>query len=113
MSTASHRERRGAAHARRATEPYSGSTAKERNAAGVDASALECRRICGTVHSGLQPLFLELGEDHLARRCLQYAGRDHGHLGADLLLPVLYDDHRAVVEVGDSLPRLFALADHL
>jgi len=49
-STLKHRERLLAAPARRATEAYSGSTATERNAVGVDAGALECHRICGTEH---------------------------------------------------------------
>ncbi|MBU4173556.1 MAG: hypothetical protein KKB90_01160, partial [Actinobacteria bacterium] len=41
INTVSYRERRGAAHARRATELYSVSTARERNAAGADASTFE------------------------------------------------------------------------
>lgn len=36
--------------ARRATESYSVSTARKRNAAGADAAAFECRRIHGTGH---------------------------------------------------------------
>ncbi|MBU4386684.1 MAG: hypothetical protein KKH73_06780, partial [Actinobacteria bacterium] len=48
INTVSYRERRGAAHARRATELYSVSTARERNAAGADASTFECKRIYGT-----------------------------------------------------------------
>ncbi|MBU4194211.1 MAG: hypothetical protein KKF66_04345, partial [Actinobacteria bacterium] len=47
MNTVKHRERRSAAPARRATETYSCSTSRERNAAGVDAAALECQRIYG------------------------------------------------------------------
>ncbi|MBU4490385.1 MAG: hypothetical protein KKE79_07095, partial [Actinobacteria bacterium] len=50
----SYRERRGAAHARRATELYSVSTARERNAAGADASTFECKRIYGTGYSARQ-----------------------------------------------------------
>jgi len=40
-----HRERRCAAPARRATEAYCEVRRKERNAAGADAAALECRRM--------------------------------------------------------------------
>ena len=42
---AQHRERRCAAPARRVTEAYWKVRRKERNAAGADAAALECRRI--------------------------------------------------------------------
>ena len=47
-----HRERLGAAPARRTTEAYSLSTARKRNAAGADASMFECQDIYGTVHWG-------------------------------------------------------------
>ncbi|MBU4385364.1 MAG: nicotinamide-nucleotide amidohydrolase family protein [Actinobacteria bacterium] len=52
INTVSYRERRGAAHARRATEAYSCSTSRERNAAGADASTFECKRIYGTGYLG-------------------------------------------------------------
>jgi len=45
IHTAWHRERRCAAPARRATEAYCEVRRKERNAAGADAAALECRRM--------------------------------------------------------------------
>ena len=50
IDTVTHRERQCAAPARRATEAYSCSTARERNAAGVDAGAFECHCIYGTGH---------------------------------------------------------------
>jgi hypothetical protein len=44
-------ERADAPHpARRATEAYFGSTARERNEAGADAAALECHRIYELKH---------------------------------------------------------------
>jgi hypothetical protein len=45
INTVTHRGRRGAPPARRATEAYPRYGATERNAAGGDASAAECRRI--------------------------------------------------------------------
>jgi hypothetical protein len=50
INTASHRERRCAAPARRATEAYWYSTVRERNEVGEDAAALECQVICETLH---------------------------------------------------------------
>src|SRR5512143_1270187 len=50
INAASHRERRCAAPARRATEAYCEVRRKERNAAGADAAALECSRIYESGH---------------------------------------------------------------
>jgi hypothetical protein len=50
MDSLTHRERQCAAPARRATEAYREVLLGERNAAGVDAVALECHGIYGTVH---------------------------------------------------------------
>ena len=56
INTVMHRERRCAAQARRATEAYSLSTARKRNAAGVDAAVFECHRIYGTEHQCKTPV---------------------------------------------------------
>jgi hypothetical protein len=47
IASLKHRERRGDAPAKRATEPYSLSTTRERNVDGVDAAAFECHGTCG------------------------------------------------------------------
>ena len=54
IDTVNHRER-GATPARHATEAYSRSTSRERNAAGFDAAAFECQRISGAGYFPVSP----------------------------------------------------------
>src|SRR3990172_5658992 len=52
------------------------------------------------------PSLLEVREHHPAGRGLDHVAHDHRHLGAHAFAGGLHDDHRAVVEVADRLPRL-------
>ncbi len=53
----------------------------------------------------------ELSKYHPPRRCLEHAGDHHGALLTDEPLPALDDDHRAVVEISDSLSAFLAVLD--
>ena len=56
---------------------------------------------------------IEPAEDHLARRGLQRAGNAEHDFPADLVAAAFHDDHGPVVEIPDSLVRLFPRLDDL
>src|SRR5436309_6096115 len=58
------------------------------------------------------PVLAKAAEDHLARRCLQDAGDRYIHIFADHTASIVYDYHRAVVEISHTLVVFLTLFQH-
>src|ERR1700694_5232250 len=68
--------------------------------------------IDGTRPASLGDLTLRVAEDHPAADRLKDSHDGDRKLGSDVPRAVLYDDHRAILEIADCLGGLLAFLDH-